>query len=121
MEHEYRLLWGRLGAAPIPGPAPGGVRTEFKKAWQARQRPRIEDYLPQRDEDGHPVLLRELILLDAEYRRQNGERPAAAEYRRRFPQDAALIDAVFSDANSAGPTKSRGHTGPYLPNGKPTC
>jgi serine/threonine protein kinase/WD40 repeat protein len=57
----------------------------FELAWQTGQRPRIEDYLADADEAERPELLRELVGLETEYRRQAGEEPAPHEYRDRFP------------------------------------
>jgi WD40 repeat protein/tRNA A-37 threonylcarbamoyl transferase component Bud32 len=58
--------------------------TGFERAWQAG-RPRIEDYLPTGPDELRSILVRELIALDAEYRRLAGERPAPADYADRFP------------------------------------
>jgi hypothetical protein len=45
----------------------------FKLAWQAGQRPRIEDSLAHCPEPERSALLRELIALHMAYRRQAGE------------------------------------------------
>jgi WD40 repeat protein len=57
----------------------------FEQAWAAGQRPRLEDYLGELPEAERPVLLRELLQLEAEYRRRYGEDPRPEEYRARFP------------------------------------
>jgi serine/threonine-protein kinase len=57
----------------------------FEAAWRAGQRPRIEDHLAAVPEPERPALLRELILLEVDYRRLAGERPRAEEYLERFP------------------------------------
>jgi WD40 repeat protein/tRNA A-37 threonylcarbamoyl transferase component Bud32 len=44
-----------------------------------------------------PDLLRELLLLELEYRPERGENPQREEYYRRFPQQAELIDTVFDE------------------------
>ncbi len=62
----------------------------FEAAWRAGQRPRIEDYLGEAEQDIRPVLAGELILLEMAYRRQLGENPQPEEYRARFP--GAIID-----------------------------
>src|SRR5215831_14380284 len=71
----------------------------FEVAWKgatgADQRPQIEPYLKEAPEPDRPVLLRELLLLDLDYRGDNGETPAAEEYQQRFPEYAALIAGVF--------------------------
>ncbi len=68
---------------------------EFEDAWRAGATPRVEDYLREATEDEHDALLRELLLLDMDYRRRAGETVEVAEYRARFPRNQALIDAVF--------------------------
>ena len=55
----------------------------FEAAWQAGQRPRIEEYLGQTQEPTRSALLAELLRLDLEYRRRNGEAPAGHEYATR--------------------------------------
>ena len=43
-------------------------------------------------------MLRELLALELELRRDRGERPSPEEYRASFPGDSAVIDAAFADA-----------------------
>jgi serine/threonine protein kinase/WD40 repeat protein/tetratricopeptide (TPR) repeat protein len=61
------------------------VCNRFELAWQAGQRPRIEDYLGDTPEPEQSDLVRELVALDIDYRRQAGEEPQVDEYRARFP------------------------------------
>ena len=63
---------------------------------------RIEDYLSAVPEPRANLLLRELILLDIDYRRHAGERPAADEYLERFPalNRAWITAAVAKDART---------------------
>jgi serine/threonine protein kinase len=58
------------------------VCERFEAAW--RQRPALENYLGDVPEAERPALLRELILLDMEYRRRLGDEPRPEEYARRF-------------------------------------
>jgi len=67
----------------------------FEACLQAEQRPRIEDFLASARESDRPPLLRELLLLDMEYRAKQRDRPTAAEYRERFPDHAELIEDVL--------------------------
>jgi len=67
----------------------------FEDAWRAGAKPRVEDYLRDVTEGEHDALLRELLLLDVDYRRRAGEAVELAEYRARFPRNKNLIDAVF--------------------------
>jgi tRNA A-37 threonylcarbamoyl transferase component Bud32 len=61
------------------------VCARFEAAWQAGERPCVEDYLSRASETEHAALLRELIPLEVEYRRRVGENPRPAEYSGRFP------------------------------------
>ena len=67
----------------------------FEQAWQAGQRPQVEDYLGAAPERGRPALLRELLSLELAYRRQSGETLVLEDYLRRFPENAELIRAGF--------------------------
>jgi Flp pilus assembly protein TadD len=60
----------------------------FEAAWQAAHDgvgPPIEDYLAKAPAGGLPALLRELVRIDLDYRRQARQAPAAEEYLDRFP------------------------------------
>src|SRR5262249_47838812 len=59
---------------------------QFEAAWRAGQQPCIEAYLGDMAEPGRSVLVLELIALEVEYRRRQGERPQAEEYLARFSQ-----------------------------------
>jgi hypothetical protein len=72
------------------------VCSRFEAAWQAGQRPRIEDYLDGTIEPDRSALLRELLASELEWRGRRGERPAPPEYRARFPGHDELIAAVFA-------------------------
>ena len=50
----------------------------------------------------------ELLALELAYRRRGGERPSPAEYRRRFPQHAAVIRAVWQQLAAPGATMAPG-------------
>jgi tetratricopeptide (TPR) repeat protein len=106
---------GRISASRLP---PSLVRhveqvcDRFEAAWQAPaaadHRPRIEDFLGDAPEAVRPVLLRELIALELDYRRQQGEDPKLEDYNERFP---ALDREWFTDTvvvpeapRSAAPT-----------------
>jgi WD40 repeat protein/serine/threonine protein kinase len=57
----------------------------FEAAWQAGQRPTVEDYLEDTPTAQETALLQELILLDAHYRRRAGEELQPSDYQQRFP------------------------------------
>jgi serine/threonine-protein kinase len=46
------------------------VCNRFERAWRAGQRPRVEDYLGDAPEPRRAALLRELVALEIDYRRQ---------------------------------------------------
>jgi serine/threonine-protein kinase len=62
------------------------ICNRFEDAWAAGQRPHLEDYLEAVPPPERTDLLRELVLLEVYYRRQNGEGPQAEEYHSRFPE-----------------------------------
>jgi tetratricopeptide (TPR) repeat protein len=66
----------------------------FEAAWQAGQRPRPEEYLGTAGEPARSALLRQLLLLDWDYRKRAGDSPRADEYHSRFPNDTTLIEDV---------------------------
>ena len=83
------------------------VCKRFEAAWQAGQPPRIEDYLGDRPEAEATALLRELILLEIEYRRRLGEHPQAEDYRDRFPQlDAAWLTREVTEPTTPTPSRA---------------
>jgi serine/threonine protein kinase len=71
------------------------VCDDFESAWQAGQRPRLEQYLRQANAAELPPLLWHLLFLELTYRRQGGETCTLQEYQDRFPDSAELVAAVF--------------------------
>jgi hypothetical protein len=67
------------------------VCRRFEAAWRAGGRPRIEDYLADVPALARPALLNELLRMELEYRRRDGERPSPDEYRDRFPAHEAVV------------------------------
>src|SRR5262249_47726348 len=65
------------------------VCDQFEAAWKSAastgQRPRIADYLGDTPEPERSTLLRELVALDIDYRREAGEQPQPEEYRAWLP------------------------------------
>jgi serine/threonine protein kinase/formylglycine-generating enzyme required for sulfatase activity len=74
------------------------VCARFEDAWRAGRQPRIEDYLPDLPEPQRPGLLRELLHLEIQYRRQNSDPVNLVELERRFPDQVRLIRSVFAEA-----------------------
>ena len=80
----------------------------FERSWKRGPRPRIEDFLAGVDEPRRPALLDELLRIERERRQREGEHPRAEEYRGRFPEHAAVVDAVFEPGTGSS---TEGHAG----------
>jgi serine/threonine protein kinase/formylglycine-generating enzyme required for sulfatase activity len=73
------------------------VCARFEDAWRTGRQPRIEDYLADLPEPQRPELLRELLHLEIQYRRQNNNPVELVELERRFPDQVRLIRSVFAE------------------------
>jgi formylglycine-generating enzyme required for sulfatase activity len=76
------------------------VCARFEAACKENQQPRIEDLLQGVPNAERAALLKELVGLELAYRGRRGEAPHLDEYRRRFPDDADLLDSVFREEAS---------------------
>src|SRR5262245_22247792 len=79
------------------------VCNRFERAWQTGTRPRLEDYLTDVGEPVRSALLRELVLLDIDYRCLRGEDPQPADYLAAFP----TLDSEWLVREMAGQAKAR--------------
>jgi hypothetical protein len=70
---------------------------QFESRWTAGERPALEDFLSAAPTGGRAPLLRELLPLDVDYRRQQGESPTCEAYAARWPDDAALIRRLWRE------------------------
>src|SRR5262245_57885716 len=77
----------------------------FESAFRAAVQPRIEDFLAAACLDDRPLLLFELVALEVELRREQGEQPCPDEYETRFPDLAGVIEETLraAHANSGEP------------------
>src|SRR5262249_11348297 len=83
------------------------VADRFERHWkQGGERPRIEDYLADEPAPRRAPLLEELIRVERELRLNAGEAPTPEDYRRRFPDDPAAVDAAFGIAERPEPASS---------------
>lgn len=73
----------------------------FEASWQSGNQPRIEDLLEDVGESARARLLRDLLPLDLEYRRDRGERPTTSEYLVRFSLYKDAVQSVFQNASVA--------------------
>jgi hypothetical protein len=82
----------------------------FEQDWKrGGDRPRIEDFLTEEAGPRRSLLLHELLRVECELRRSAGETPGPDEYRQRFSDDHAAVDAVFGhDVHVDPPRKPRG-------------
>jgi WD40 repeat protein/tRNA A-37 threonylcarbamoyl transferase component Bud32 len=85
----------------------------FEAAWRAGRRPAAEDHLGEAAGPARSGLLAELLATELECRRAAGERPDPAEYRARFPDHAAVVEAAFARVGIA-PAPAAADTGRNL-------
>jgi WD40 repeat protein/tRNA A-37 threonylcarbamoyl transferase component Bud32 len=97
-----------LQSEPLPesvGRLVDQVCNRFEAACKAGGRPRIEDFLGDTPEPARSALLRELVVLEAYYRRARGESCPTHEYQARFPHldPIWLAEAIAGDAQAVAP------------------
>jgi len=73
------------------------VCSRFEQQWRAGAAPRMEDYCAQLTGPEFPVLFRELLVLELEYRQRRGEAPALEQYVKRLPRQARLLSDAWPD------------------------
>jgi WD40 repeat protein len=85
------------------------VCDRFEAVWARGQRPAIEDYLGTEPGSVRDHLLRELVLVELECRRDRGEWPGANEYAERFPElsRAWLVQALTNSRSQNFDAKDR--------------
>jgi serine/threonine protein kinase len=71
------------------------VCDRFEDDWQADRQPLIEDFMTELRVADRSTLLRELLRIEFEYRRQRGEQILATEYQSRFPHDSDLLTELL--------------------------
>ena len=72
------------------------IADRFERDWKrGGDRPRIEDLLGEENGPRRALLLQELLRVERELRLSAGETPTPDEYRRRFHDDPAAVDAAF--------------------------
>jgi serine/threonine-protein kinase len=68
---------------------------DFESRWRSAPRPQIEDFLPRLSPDCRGRLLSELLGIELELRRAEGDSPGFAEYRDRFPELLTVVEDHF--------------------------
>jgi WD40 repeat protein len=86
------------------------VCDRFEAAWRSGDRPAIESAVAGLGETVRTAAVRELIELDAYYRRRSGETPSPADYRERFPDVRPDWLAATTAPADATPTGAWGST-----------
>jgi non-specific serine/threonine protein kinase/serine/threonine-protein kinase len=87
------------------------VCVRFERAWNAGERPVIEEYLGDTSEPARSRLLSELVAVEVACRRRQGDKVQADEYQRRFPNlDSAFLAGLCQTPVSEAPGT---RIGPY--------
>jgi tetratricopeptide (TPR) repeat protein/tRNA A-37 threonylcarbamoyl transferase component Bud32 len=73
----------------------------FEAAWKAGPRPDPAEYLGAASGRVRSALLRQLLLLDWEYRERASEQPSLRDYQMRFPEATSLIEDVGREVNES--------------------
>ncbi|MEW4530128.1 WD40 repeat domain-containing serine/threonine protein kinase [Maioricimonas sp. JC845] len=76
---------------------------EFEYEWRSGNSPRLEDFLADVDEKQRRYLLRHLLELEIDLRREAGESPQFADYADRFPETAEQLGTLFAQDPPARP------------------
>jgi WD40 repeat protein len=76
----------------------------FEQSWKDGPRPPLEAHLAEVADEYRPALLRELLTIDVEHRRQLGEAPTPDDYRDRFPDHVRLIETLLAGLPAVAPT-----------------
>lgn len=91
----------------------------FEARLKSGGRPRLEEFLDRAPGEEKRALLRELLRLELEHRRGQGEVPRAEDYTSRFPGEADVIQRVFAEVGAPvlGSTSRPGATRPPVASG----
>ena len=93
------------------------VCDQFEAAWKAAgPRPRFDDFLADVPPAQWSDLLRELLILDLDYRRQLGESPTLEEYRAAYPAlELDRFASLFVEASQPASSRLTEETLQYTP------
>ena len=76
---------------------------EFERAWQLETPPTIHQWLEGTAGIYRESLVRELLLLDIDYREMDGLRLSREEYSKLLPEDRSTVDLIFDNSHSGLP------------------
>ncbi|WP_166825672.1 serine/threonine protein kinase [Thalassoroseus pseudoceratinae] len=71
---------------------------EFRRQLKRGENRGIEEYLSMASGSSKPILFQNLLHIDLEFRRRQGENPGSDDYIQRFPQFAQLIRQAFFES-----------------------
>ncbi|HEY1376907.1 MAG TPA: tetratricopeptide repeat protein [Gemmataceae bacterium] len=74
---------------------------QFEAAWKSGRRPDPATFLAGAAGPIRSALLRQLLLLDWDYRRRAGDEPHAGDYLPQFPGDRAVVESVGDEMSAA--------------------
>jgi serine/threonine protein kinase/Flp pilus assembly protein TadD len=86
----------------------------FEAAWKAGSRPDPREYVGAAAGAMRSVLLRQLLLLDWDYRRRAGDAPQPDDYHARFPGDPALIEDIHRTMTQSPDSTQVGSEEPHF-------
>ena len=87
------------------------ICNEFEAVWKSGQSPHVEEFLNRAAESRRAKLLTELLQIELWWRRE--EALTAEEYKYRFPNCVAEVDAAFLAFNSKSQDAAKGSTGEW--------
>jgi Tol biopolymer transport system component/predicted Ser/Thr protein kinase len=93
------------------------ARSEFLEKLRLNEKTSIEQQLALVDSAMRPHLMRVLLTAEVEYRQSAGQSLGTSEYKARFPDDAQLIDDVFTVQVPAAAQETVSIPGQKLPPG----
>src|SRR5450631_2225617 len=74
------------------------VCVRFEEAWKGvaggGEPPSVADFLGEESDPDHLAILREIVLLDIEYRHRRGEILALKDYAERFPELDQVVEST---------------------------
>lgn len=70
---------------------------QFEEKWKAGSRRPIEQIAAEASDENRFRLIEELIPLEVDLRRREGDEPRLSEYRQRFPKHARILQSAFAE------------------------
>jgi len=90
----------------------------FETAWRSGRPPQCEAFLERVPADQRPQLLSDLLLVEVQYRQQQGQLPQRDEYLARFPAYRQVVEDLWNTFDAPGSFDASGVD--HRPNLQPT-